>query len=112
MRSHFKRTLALLSSLAMCGSMLLYYPSGTFEALRMNLPVQAAETVAISAENFPDETFRNYVNVNFDTTNSDVLSAEELLAVTEMDVNNMGIADLTGVEVVQFDGADVRRGNS
>ena len=55
------------------------------------------EPVEINAAIFPDETFRVYVS-QFDTDEDTELSEEELAAVTEIDVEEMGIADLTGVE--------------
>ena len=53
--------------------------------------------IAVSAENFPDENFRSYVNEKIDTTDDDVLTAEEIAAVTTIDVNDRGISDLTGI---------------
>ncbi len=98
MRNIFKRALAVLASTAMCGSMLLYYPSGTFEAFRLDLRAQAAVGIAISAENFPDGNFRGYVNDYINRYNDGILTMDEILNVWEMRVKNMGIADLTGVE--------------
>ncbi|MBO5318847.1 MAG: leucine-rich repeat domain-containing protein [Ruminococcus sp.] len=98
MRNIFKRALAVLASTAMCGSMLLYYPSGTFEAFQLDLRAQAAEGIAISEENFPDDMFRSYVNGYINRNADGVLTLDEILNVKEMCVENMGIADLTGVE--------------
>ena len=98
MRNIFKRALAVLASTAMCGSMLLYYPSGTFEAFRLDLRAQAAVGIALSAENFPDGNFRGYVNDYINRYDDGILTMDEILNVWEMRVKNMGIADLTGVE--------------
>ena len=96
MRSKFKKALAVLASAAMCGSMLLYFPDGTFD---IDLTAHAAEgDVAINETNFPDEAFRNYVDENFDTTNDDTLDAAEIAMVTSIAVYDMGISDLKGVE--------------
>ena len=96
MRSKFKKALAVLASAAMCGSMLLNFPDGTFE---INLKANAAEGgVAINEENFPDPTFRTYVDDNFDTTDDDALDAAEIAMVTSIAVYGMGISDLKGVE--------------
>ncbi len=62
------------------------------------ITVTNVEYIEINEKNFPDEIFRNYVNENFDTTDDDVLTAEEIAAVTMIRVSNEGIADLTGVE--------------
>lgn len=53
--------------------------------------------IVISKENFPDANFRNYVQ-NFDTVDDEILSAKEIAAVTEINVSDMGICDLTGIE--------------
>ncbi len=99
MRSKFKRVLAFAASLAMCGTMLLHFPTGTFD---ISLPVKAAEEdVEINADNFPDETFRSYVDTHFDTTDDGILDAAELAAITEINLFFEGITtitDLTGVE--------------
>ena len=96
MRNKFKKALAVLASAAMCGSMLLNFPDGTFD---IDLTAHAAEGgVAINEENFPDPTFRTYVDDNFDTTNDDALDAAEIAMATSIDVYGMGISDLKGVE--------------
>ncbi len=61
------------------------------------VPAYAA-SVAIDAANFPDEIFRGYVKSNFDTDNDSSLSDAELAAVTEINVNDLEIADIKGVE--------------
>ena len=101
MRSKFKKALAVLASAAMCGSMLLYFPDGTFD---IDLTAHAAEgDVAINETNFPDETFRNYVSENFDKADGEgnkdnFLSAEEISDAKSIDVFDMSISDLKGVE--------------
>ena len=52
----------------------------------------------IDVESFPDETFRQYVFSGFDKNKDNKLSDEELSAVKEVHVDDMGITDLTGVE--------------
>ncbi|MBQ9564318.1 MAG: leucine-rich repeat domain-containing protein, partial [Synergistaceae bacterium] len=47
---------------------------------------------------FPDSALRSYLSDNFDTDGDDVLSAEEIAAVTEMDVSGKGITTLDGIE--------------
>lgn len=56
------------------------------------LPVAALAEgdVQIDATNFPDEAFRAYV-ARFDGDNDGALSAAELTAVKEIDVNYQGI---------------------
>ena len=58
---------------------------------------QSASGVSISAENFPDEAFRNYVSANFDDGDG-ILSDTEISAVTAINVNRKGIKSLKGIE--------------
>ncbi len=72
------------------------YPMGS-----MDYDASAASepgAVAISGANFPDESFRAYVSDSFDANGDGVLSAEEIACVTEIDVHDCGISDLTGIE--------------
>ncbi len=46
----------------------------------------SAAGIAVDSVNFPDETFRAYVSANCDTDGSGYLSAEEIAAVTTIDV--------------------------
>ena len=61
---------------------------------------EARADVEINSKNFPDETFRKFVKdtkaINPD--GSSKLTAQELQAVTTMDVSNRKIANLTGIE--------------
>lgn len=68
---------------------------------------ETPEGIAINAENFPDEVFRNYVSENFDTDGDGALSEEECGAVTEVDVSGIlneseakdgGVMSLRGIE--------------
>ena len=58
----------------------------------------AATQIDINASTFPDEVFRNYVSQHIDTDHDDVLTYAELDAVTELQVPDMGIGSLKGVE--------------
>ena len=63
-------------------------------------PAKAADEVEINAANFPDEKFRSYVETNFDTDENQVLSVEEIAAVTAIDISDEKVVcDMTGVEV-------------
>ena len=53
--------------------------------------------VAIDAAHFPDDVFRQYVKSTFDTDNDDILDNNEAYQDIDIDVSNMGIADLTGL---------------
>lgn len=54
--------------------------------------------LALSKENFPDEIFRKYIYQNFDFDKDSKLSIEEIAKVDSIDVSNMGISNLTGIE--------------
>ena len=55
-------------------------------------------SVKINKTNFPDATFRAYVKANCQEDNNDVLSDDEIDAVWKIDVSEMGIANLKGIE--------------
>ena len=57
----------------------------------------AARGFAVNASNFPDPTFRAFVEEHCDTDGDLVLNDMEIAAVTEMDVHGLGISDLTGI---------------
>lgn len=84
-----KRFKALLVSVALALGVVVAVPQPAWAA---------TDGVEINAENFPDETFRSYVNKNFNTNGDDVLSSTELAAVTEINVYEKDISDLTGIE--------------
>ncbi len=52
----------------------------------------------ITEVNFPDAIFRGYIAANFDTDGDDLLSPEEIAAVTELDIQQLNITTLAGVE--------------
>ena len=61
--------------------------------------VRAAGGVRIKSDCFPDSIFRKYVSDNYDVNPKDsFLSEEELAAVTSIDVRDMKITDLKGIE--------------
>ena len=53
----------------------------------------------ITSSLFPDSTFKSFVTSNFDTDGDGYLSASEIAAVTEINVSNKNLTDLTGLEV-------------
>ena len=55
------------------------------------------QSVEINETNFPDATFRDYVK-DFDKDGNDVLSPQEIAEVTEINVYNKSISDLTGIK--------------
>ncbi len=65
---------------------------------------ETPEGIAINAENFPDEVFRNYVSTKFDTDSDGYLSETEIEAVKTISVGGFsssddgGITSMKGVE--------------
>ena len=57
-----------------------------------------ASYVVINAVNFPDANFRSFISDNYDTDHDGILSADEIDAVTDMEISDMNISDLTGIE--------------
>ncbi len=59
---------------------------------------ETPDGIEISEENFPDENFRAYVSSeDIDRNRDGYLSDDEIAAVTEIDVMDMDIEDLTGI---------------
>ena len=56
-----------------------------------------AANVEINATNFPDEKFRNWILAQSYGADG-ILTDAEIAGVTEIDVHNKGISDLTGIE--------------
>ena len=84
-----------------CLSFLL---AGMMAVTSLPLPAFAAdaaagEEIAISAERFPDEQFRNYISEQLDSDGDNMLSATECSEVVDLNVSQQGIADLTGIDV-------------
>ena len=67
----------------------------------------AEEGVAIDESNFPNKTFRNYIQQVFDKDNNDFFSADEIAAVTELtfqypDDPNTGVAGITSLKGIEY----------
>ena len=54
--------------------------------------------IAIDEVNFPDEIFRNYVKIDIDQNDDEVLTADEISSVQKIDVSHRFISDLKGIE--------------
>lgn len=52
----------------------------------------------INEDNFPDENFRNYIKENIDKDKNNLLHQSELMAVTQINLENKNISDLKGIE--------------
>ena len=69
--------------------------SGTFNGSLAKLDENG--NLVINADNFPDGSFRAFVN-RYDTDSDGSLSAEEVAAVTVMACEDLGIRSLKGIE--------------
>ena len=69
----------------------------TFEMPAAPVTVAAVFVLPIDSINFPDVNFRDYL-LDQDYGSDRVLTDEEIAGITEIFVNNMSIADLTGIE--------------
>ena len=98
--SKMKRFAAMTATLLICAGNMGYMPESTksIGGFTANAAEVAAESVEINETNFPDAIFRKYVADNFDKDDDGVLSAEEIKAVTELNIDACGISDLTGIE--------------
>ena len=56
-----------------------------------------AAGVKINSTNFPDAVFRNYILENLDTDGNGTLSTDELAAVEDVYLSNLGIENLKGI---------------
>lgn len=62
-------------------------------------PVQNDKIFAIDKNLFPDEIFRNYIKNEIDANEDGYLSTKEINDTTVITVDNMDIANLTGIDV-------------
>lgn len=58
--------------------------------------------IAISAEFFPDELFRDCIQINFDENEDGLLDAAEIMEIVRLDVSRNAIKDLTGIEYLRY----------
>ncbi len=94
---NLKKITAFSSAVVMSLAMLHSYPAQTLE-IDWNFAANAADGVAISEENFPDEVFRNYLSTNFDTDSDGVFSDTEIAAVSAIDITFDGVSSIEGIE--------------
>ena len=59
---------------------------------------EAWADINVDAANFPDGTFRDYVSRNFDSDSNGILSDAEIAAVERVEVAELGISSLRGIE--------------
>jgi hypothetical protein len=92
--SKMKKIAAMTAALLISANTMGYLPQDSI--IISNVTANAAEeeitSVEINETNFPDENFREYVKSSFDKDGDGVLSAEEIAAVTEINIENKKIA--------------------
>lgn len=73
----------------------------TDESLTADLPLSSndKQTIRLSQDIFPDEIFLNYLIQNFDSDKDNELSEEEITQIHKIDVSNLGITSLEGIEI-------------
>ena len=69
-----------------------------FLLLFVSRSAYAAGGIAINSTNFPDSTFRQYIQNNFDKDKDGQLSSDEVSQAREVDVKESGITSLKGIE--------------
>ena len=57
-----------------------------------------ADIAPVDASTFPDSIFRNYVSEHIDLSRNGILNAKEVESVKHLDVSNLGIRSLQGIE--------------
>lgn len=79
-----------------------YYSKGKLVRLynaEIQFKVTEPEDLIINSTNFPDAVFREYISgATIDKDQNGKLSEEEIAAVTTIDVNNLQISNLQGIE--------------
>ncbi|MBR6670737.1 MAG: leucine-rich repeat domain-containing protein, partial [Ruminococcus sp.] len=98
--SKMKKIAAMTAALLISANTMGYLPQDSIiiSNVTANAAEVAAESVKINESYFPDAIFRQYIADNFDKDGDGVLSAEEIKYGGVIDVTNMGISDLTGIE--------------
>ncbi len=77
-----------------------WYPCGINGSYtgEVGIRVLTSDNLMINASSFPDAAFRSYISSSIDKDCDGTLSASEIAAVTTLNVSNMGIEDLSGIE--------------
>ncbi|MFA9378870.1 MAG: DUF5722 domain-containing protein [Lachnotalea sp.] len=70
----------------------------TTSTTNTSLDMDDSSEIEISKEFFPDEIFRTYITNHYDIDENQKLSQDEISQVENIDVSNMDIEDLSGIE--------------
>lgn len=74
------------------------YDCGKSKSAKFTLNVNYPSITNIDAISFPDENFLNFVLEYIDTDDNNILSFDEVMNTTEIDVNQKSIVSLKGIE--------------
>ena len=92
MKQRFSKRTRLVSALLTLAMVFTFWPFSAFAATDSYGPVY------ITDANVPDKTFREYLLKQFDKDGNGVLTPAERYAVTEIDVENKYISNLSGLQ--------------
>ena len=92
MKQRFSKRTRLVSALLTLAMVFTFLPFSAFAATDSYGPVY------ITDANVPDKTFREYLLKQFDKDGNGVLTPAERYAVTEIDVENKYISNLSGLQ--------------
>ena len=92
MKQRFSKRTRLVSALLTLAMVFTFLPFSAFAATDSYGPVY------ITDANVPDKTFREYLLKQFDKDGNGVLTPAERYAVTEIDVENKYISNLSGIQ--------------
>jgi hypothetical protein len=79
-------------------TLLRRYLAGGWGVVLPQRGVASEGDVAINRNNFPDRTFRKYLADTFDTNEDGVLDVNEIKDIEEIDVTEMKINDVSGIQ--------------
>ena len=92
MKQRFSKRTRLVSALLTLAMVFTFLPFSAFAATDSYGPIY------ITDANVPDKTFREYLLKQFDKDGNGVLTPAERYAVTEIDVENKYISNLSGIQ--------------
>jgi len=72
-------------------------PDNIFTDYQEDNSIETPTPVALTEANFPDSNFRKYLRDTYDENIDSILDAEELSAITTLDVSGMAIQTLEGI---------------
>ena len=90
MKQRFSKRTRLVSALLTLAMVFTFLPFSAFAA--------AGGDLNVPLDNFPDETFREYLRTKFDKDGNGALNTDERNAVTKIDVDGKGIETLEGIQ--------------